>query len=129
MGNFDSASFDGSTGGFDTGAADSAFSASNWKLWRRKKRIEEGELPPVIEEQAQEAIRDAQIASIEQARATDEAERREALLRAMEAREAFENAYREAYGEAYVAEIVSELWRKEMRRVERRRKAAILLLH
>ena len=128
MGNFDSVSFDGSSGGFDTGA-DSVFSASNWKLWHRKKKLEDGELPPVEQEQAQEAIREAQVAAVEQARATDNEARRNALLRAMEAREAFEDAYREAYGEAYVAEIVSELWRKEMRRIERRRKAAILLLH
>lgn len=129
MGNFDSASFDGSTGGFDTGASDSAFSASNWQFWSRRKKLEEGELPPIEQEQAQEAIREAQAASAQQAMATDDHERKEALLRAMEAREVFENAYREAYGEAYVAEIVSELWRKEMRRIERRRKAAILLLH
>ena len=115
--------------GETTPAPDDEFSASNWQRWRRKRKLEDGDLPPIEQAEAQEAVREAQAAAVEQSRATDADERRDALLRAMEAREAFENAYREAYGEAYVAEIVSELWRKEMRRVERRRKAAILLLH
>ena len=108
---------------------DDQFSASNWQNWTRRRKLEDGELPPIEQAEAQEAVREAQAASVEQARATDADERREALLHAMEAREAFESVYREAYGEAYVAEIVAELWRKEMRRVARRRKAAILLLH
>ena len=133
---FDSASFDGSIGGFDTGP-DSEFSASNWKTWKKwgdwrkskKRDIEEGDLPEPLQEEVREALHLAQQAAFEQARATEERERRDALLKAMEAREAFENAYRQAYGETYIAEIVSELWRKEMRRIERRKRAAILLLH
>lgn len=133
-GNFDSVSFDGAVGGFDTGAApDTAFSASNWRLWWRKKKtrddLAEGELPAELQEQAEIAILEAQAAAREQAQAKVEADRREALLRAMEAREAFEQAYREAYGEMYVATIVAELWARDMRRAERRRKAALLLLH
>lgn len=117
------------SGGAVPPTPDDEFSIRNWNLWRRKKKIEDGELPPIEQEQAKEAVREAQAAAVDQARASDADERRDALLRAMEAREAFDRAYREAYGEAYVAETVAELWRKEMRRIARRRKAAILLLH
>ncbi len=136
-GNFDAASFDGSVGGFDVGVVADEFAASNWRNWKkwgdwrktRKRDLDEGELPEPLHEEVREALHLAQQAAVEQARATEERERRDALLKAMEAREAFENAYRQAYGEAYVAEIVSALWRREMRRIDRRRRAAILLLH
>lgn len=123
--------------GFGTGAVPppaDEFSASNWRLWiKRRKReredLEEGVLPEELQAQAEAAIAEAQAAAHEQAMARVESERREALLRAMEAREAFEQAYRDAYGEAYMASIVAELWARDMRRLERRRAAAILLLH
>lgn len=131
-GNFYGQAFFG--GGFFNGSSPAAqdpirnFSLRNWKHWKREE-LEEGDLPEPLRVEADVAIRQAQQAAVAQAQAKDTTDRREALLKAMEAREAYEKAYREAYRDAYVAEIVAELWRQDMKRAERRRKAALLLLH
>lgn len=109
------------------------FSLRNWRKWRREDDddlppIEEGALPENLRALADTAIAQAQSAAREQAEARVEYERRDALLRSMEARAAFEDAYRTAYGEMYIATIVAELWARDMRRAERRRKAVLLLL-
>lgn len=127
-GNFDGASFDGSIGGFDVDAnAIRNFSLRNWRRWTRKE-LEEGELPEDLRIEAEQAVTEAVQASV--ALAAGRIEPAEALLAAMEAREAYEQAYREAYASAYVAEIVAEHWRRDMQvRTRRRRAAALLLLH
>jgi hypothetical protein len=101
------------------------FSLRNWRRWTRKD-LEEGRLPEDLREQADEAIRDAVQASVDLGAGRIPAP--EALLVAMEAREAYERAYREAYASAYVAEIVAAHWVADMRRMRRRRTAAALLL-
>ena len=114
--------------------------ASNWQAnyWKRKskadlenlemlERIRLGILPPLVREETLAAVVEADAASREHAagRIADS----EAILRAMEAREAYESAYKTVYKEAYIAEVVAELWKEDMKRIARRRKAIALLLH
>lgn len=114
--------------------------ASNWQAtyWPNKskadreneemlERIRLGILPPLEREAADEAAQAAQnAANLRAAERIDDAEH---LRLAMEARAAYEHAYRTAYGAAYVEEIVAEQWRSDMKRMTRRKKAALLLLH
>ena len=114
--------------------------ASNWQAnyWKRKskadienlemlERIKLGILPPEVREETIAAVVEADSASRE--RAAGRIDDGEAVLRAMEARAAYENAYKQAYKEAYIAEVVADLWREDMKRITRRRKAIALLLH
>ena len=114
--------------------------ASNWQAnyWKRKskadlenlemlERIRLGILPPEIREEAIAAVIEADSASREHA--AGRIESAEAVLRAMEARQAYENAYKTVYKEAYIAEVVADLWKEDMKRIMRRRKAIALLLH
>ena len=114
--------------------------ASNWQAnyWKRKskadienlemlERIKLGILPADVREETLASVIEADSASRE--RAAGRIDDGEALLRAMEARAAYENAYRIAYKEAYIAEVVADLWREDMKRITRRRKAIALLLH
>lgn len=114
--------------------------ASNWQAdyWKRKskkeqeedeleERIRLGILPPEAKETALAAVVEADQAARQMA--AGELSQSDALLRAMEAREVYENAYREVYKEAYIAEVVANLWREDMKRITRRRKAIALLLH
>ena len=132
--------FGGGFFGAVTPAALTVEQASNWQAnyWKRKskadienlemlERIRLGILPPEIREETLAAVVEADAASREHAagRIADA----EALLRAMEAREAYENAYKDVYKEAYIAEVVADLWREDMKRITRRRKAIALLLH
>lgn len=114
--------------------------ASNWQAtyWKNKskadreneemlERIKLGILPPLEREETLAAVIEADSASRDLAAGvTDE---QTALLTAMEARETYERIYREAYKEAYIAEVVAELWKEDMKRITRRRKAIALLLH
>lgn len=114
--------------------------ASNWQAtyWKHKskadreneemlERIKLGILPPLEREETLAAVVQADMASRELAAGvTDE---QTALLAAMEARETYERIYREAYKEAYVAQAVADLWKEDMKRIQRRRKALALLLH
>ena len=125
------------------GSVDSALTAeqaSNWQAtyWKRKskadienmemlERIRLGILPPQERVEADEAVTAAtNAANLREAHRIDDAEH---LRLAMEARAAYENAYRTAYGEAYIAEVVAEQWRGDMKRMTRRKKAALLLLN
>ena len=114
--------------------------ASNWQAnyWKRKskadlenlemlERIKLGILPPEAREETLAAVAQADDAS--RALAAGRIEPGEALNIAMQMREAYENAYRLAYQEAYIAEVVADLWREDMKRITRRRKAIALLLH
>ena len=114
--------------------------ASNWQAtyWKRKskadienaemlERIKLGILPPLEREESLLAVIEADSVSRELAAGTIESA--EAVLRSMEAREAYENAYRIVYKEAYIDEVVAELWKEDMKRITRRRKAIALLLH
>lgn len=119
---------------------------SNWQAnyWKNKsradreneemlERISLGILPPELHPDAkaaaQRAVEAAMLASAEMARASDDAAQREALLKSMEARTAYERAYQLAMGEAYIAEAVAEQWLLDMKRLARRRRATLLLLH
>lgn len=114
--------------------------ASNWQAdyWKRgskderdkqtlRERIELGILPTQLQADAVDALRTVFAAqtALEQGRI----EADEQVRIALEARSAYEQAYREAYREAYIAEAVAELWRQDLKRITRRRKAAALLLH
>ena len=114
--------------------------ASNWQAnyWKRKskadlenlemlERIRLGILPPEVREETLSAVIEADSASRE--RSAGRIDDGEALLRAMQAREAYDAAYRAVYKEAYIAEVVADLWREDMKRITRRRKAIALLLH
>lgn len=114
--------------------------ASNWQAnyWKNKskadreneamlERIRLGILPAPQQSAAEEAIREAHAASVEVA--AGRAEPEAAIFQQMAAREAYEQAYQQAYREAYIAEAVAERWREDMKRITRRRKAAMLLLH
>jgi len=130
-------------GGFFGAGTDTGLTveqASNWQAnyWKRKskadreneemlERIKLGILPPEVREETLAAVVEADAAARE--RAAGRIEDGEALLRAMQAREAYENAYREVYKEAYIASVVAELWKEDMKRIARRRKAIALLLH
>ena len=113
---------------------------SNWQAdyWKRKskkerdedelaERIRLGILPPEQREEAIAAVVEADQASRQLA--SGEIDAQSALLAGMEAREAYENAYRAVYKEAYIASVVADLWREDMKRITRRRKAIALLLH
>lgn len=113
---------------------------SNWQAdyWKRKskkereeeereERIRLGILPPEQKAEAIAAVIEADQASRQMT--AGEIAPADALLAAMEARAAYENAYRQVYKEAYIAEVVAELWREDMKRITRRRKAIALLLH
>ena len=126
-------------GGF-FGAGVEQQEASNWQAnyWKRKskadienlemlERIRLGILPPEAREETLNAVIEADSAAREHA--AGRIEDGEAVLRAMEARAAYENAYKIAYKEAYIAEVVADLWREDMKRITRRRKAIALLLH
>ncbi len=133
-GNFDSASFDGSIGGFDVDGGPAPVVSDvirNWSLrnWRRWKRddLEEGELPPEERAIANEAILEAERAALQRQAGLIEAA--EQLRIAMEARERYEQAFMAVYHEEYVAEIVARLWKADMRRLRLRKAAALLLLH
>ena len=89
----------------------------------RRERIERGILPPELEIVAQQAVVQAVAASAQVSKAPGPS-----LLKAMEARESYENAYRQAYKTAYVAEVVAEHWKEDLRRASNRR-AILLLLH
>ena len=115
-------------------------SPSNWQAdyWKRKskkereedeleERIKLGILPPEERADALAAVVEADQASRQLA--AGELAAPDALLAAMEAREAYENAYRSVYREAYVASVVADLWKEDMKRITRRRKAIALLLH
>lgn len=111
-------------------------SASNWQAdyWKRgskkerdaqtlRERIALGILPP----EAADAVRTVFAAKTAMDRGRiDEVEQ---VRLSLEAREAFESAFRQAYKDSYISEVVSDLWRREMKRITRRRKAAVLLLH
>lgn len=127
-------------GFFGAGVETQPEQASNWQAnyWHNKskadreneamlERIKLGILPPPLQIEAEAAIKDAHVAAIEVAagRATPEA----AIFQQMAARDAYERAYKQAYQEAYIAEAVAERWREDMKRVTRRRKAAMLLLN
>jgi len=135
-GNFFGGQFFG--GGF-FGAIQEEF-ASNWQAtyWKNKskadreneemlERIRLGILPPEVREETLAAVVEADSASRELA--AGRIENGEAVLRAMEARKAYEDAYKAVYKEAYIAEVVAELWKEDMKRIMRRRKAIALLLH
>ena len=114
--------------------------ASNWQAtyWKRKskadienmemlERIKLGILPPLERVEADEAVvAAANAANLREAGRIEDSEH---LRLALEARTAYENAYRTAYGEAYIAEVVAEQWRGDMKRMTRRKKAALLLLN
>lgn len=102
------------------------YSLRNWRNWKRRD-LEEGELPAELRDEADQAVREATQASAELSAGNVEAAN--ALAVAMQARESYEEAYRQAYQEAYVAEVVAELWKADMRKLRRRRAAALLLLH
>ena len=89
----------------------------------RRDRIARGILPPDLEVIAQQAVVQAVAASAQVSKAPGPS-----LLKAMEARESYENAYRQAYKTAYVAEVVAEHWKEDLRRASNRR-AILLLLH
>ena len=118
--------YQGSTDAPASGDIIRNFSLREWRKWRRKD-LEEGELPGELRREADAAIREATQAAAELAAGNVEAAN--ALAVAMQAREAYEQAYRDAYQEAYVASVVAELWKADMRKLRRRRAAAILLLH
>lgn len=114
--------------------------ASNWQAdyWKRgskderdeqtlRERIELGILPADLGEDAADAIR--MVSAARTAFDQGRIDAGEQVRIALEAREAYEAVYREAYREAYVAEVVADLWRKNLERITRRRKAAALLLH
>ena len=113
----------------------SNWQADYWKSRSKKEREEDeleerirlGILPPQEREEALSAVLEADHASRQLAAGQIAAG--EALLAAMEAREAYENAYRAAYQEAYIASVVAEHWKEDMKRITRRRKAIALLLH
>lgn len=117
------------------GAAASNWQADYWKRKSKKERDEDeleerirlGILPPEARQTAIAAVVEADQAARQMV--AGEISAPEALLQAMEAREAYENAYREVYKEAYIAEVVANLWREDMKRITRRRKAIALLLH
>ena len=129
---------------FNTGTAAPAVvvsdQPSNWQAdyWKRKskkqheedeleERIRLGILPPEARKQALEAVVEADQASRQLA--SGEINAQTAILAGMEAREAYENTYRAVYKEAYIASVVAGLWREDMKRIQRRRKAIALLLH
>ena len=127
-------------GFFAAGVEEAVEQASNWQAnyWHNKskadreneamlERIRLGILPPEQQADADEAIRDAHAASVEVAAGRVEPEA--AIFQQMAAREAYDRAYQQAYREAYIAEAVAERWREDMKRMARRRKAAMLLLH
>lgn len=104
------------------------FSLRNWRNWKRDEEdLEAGFLPTELRIEANEAVKEATQAA--SALAAGRVEAVNALAVAMQAREAYENAYRQAYQDAYVAEVVAELWKADMRKLKRRRAAALLLLH
>lgn len=106
------------------------FSLREWKRWKRAdldELLETGALPVELRDEADGAVRAAERAAA--GLATGRLEAGRALLAAMEAREAYEQAYRDAYHEAYTSSVVAELWKEDMRKLRRRRAAAILLLH
>ena len=112
--------------------------ASNWqgskfpgsrKLTReeeKRERIRLGILPPEQEAIADSAVVRAVDATT--ARAIGSIPDGVAVMRAMEALEAFREAYREEYREAYLEEVVMRLWAEETRK-RRNLVAAFLLLH
>ena len=114
--------------------------ASNWQAdyWKRgskderddqtlRERIELGILPAELGEDAADAIR--MVSAAKSAFDKGRIDAGEQVRLALEAREAYEQVYKQAYKDAYVAEVVAELWREDMKRITRRRKAAVLLLH
>ena len=100
------------------------FSTRNWRAWVKEE--EEEELPLELKEQAKEAVIEAVNASVVIAKTDDTGP---ALLKAMEALEAYENAYKSAYKSAYVAEEIAEKWRQDIAKEKRRRSLLLLLLH
>ena len=116
---------------FNTGPSDVTnirnFSLRNWRKWKRDEEdIESGSLPEELRAEALDAV--AQVVNAAPP-SNDGPAILEALERAQAARRAFEDAYRKAYVEDFVAETVAELWRAEIRKKMRRRKAALMLLH
>ncbi len=127
-------------GFFGPGVDDTPDQPSNWQAnyWPNKskadwdnlamlERIKLGILPPELREEADDALRDAHIAASEVA--AGRADQETAIFQQLAARDAYESAYKRAYREAYIAEVVAEHWREDMKRITRRRKAAMLLLH
>lgn len=116
--------------GFPGAASDNLvnnYSLRHWKKWKRKR--EEEAVLEDLSAVADTAIVQAAQASKAVAVAKDEPERGKAVLRALEARMAYEEAYKAAYADAYTAELVAAQWMDDMKRDRRRRKAALLLLN
>lgn len=127
-------------GFFGAGVESVVDQPSNWQAdyWKRKSKKEQDEdtleerirlgiLPPTLREDADEALRTVVAAkdALDRGRIDDS----EQLQIAMQARHEYEQAYKAAFEEAYIAEIVAEHWREDMKRMTRRRKAIMLLLH
>lgn len=113
---------------------------SNWQVdyWKHRtkkqrkdeedrQRIELGILPPEFEVIAQQAVSDAVAASTELAAGRVDAAN--AIGVAVQARQEYDMAYKQAYKGAYIAEVVAELWKEDIRRAQRRRAVALLLLN
>lgn len=114
--------------------------ASNWQAnywpYRSKadianlemlERIKLGILPALAREEADQAVREAEEAQRELAAGNVTPE--SAIGVQMQARDNYDSVFKAAYKEAYIADAVAEAWRQDMKRANRRRKAAMLLLH
>lgn len=113
---------------------------SNWQTdyWKHRtkkqrrneedrQRIELGILPPELEAVAEQAVSEAVAASTELAAGRVDAAL--AIGVAVQARQEYDRAYKQAYKGAYIAEVVAELWKQDVKRAQRRRAVALLLLH
>jgi len=105
------------------------FSLKSWRRWIKdedeEELLEQGILPVELKEQADQAV----IQSVNASSKISQGDERLLLLKAMEARMAYEEAYRKAYKEGYIEEVVNELWASEISRIRHNRAVSILLLH
>lgn len=114
----------------------SNWQADYWKYRTKKQRKEDedeerirlGILPPREREIADEAVQTAITAS-QRIVAAKGKEVGAYLLDTLEARQAYDAAYKRSYKEAYVAEVVAENWKADLKRAQRNRAVALLLLH
>ena len=102
-------------------------SKADWENLAMLERIKLGILPAELRAEADDAIRDADEA--QRALAADGVTPESAVGVLMQSRAAYDEAFKTAYKESYIAEAVAEAWKSDMKRITRRRKAAMLLLH